>query len=913
PVLYAEPIKGQKLPPKLASTNWVYMRPKKDDFKATVPKLIEIIEVDLGWIRHHTRLLQRAMEWFQKQRNKSFLLQGSDLEEGERWVAESTAQSGRNVTPLQAEYISASRKTAVQRQRNLTIGIGAALVVSIFLGIYAFAQRAVAIENEGRAVSSQATAVSNERARATQQAIAEENKKQADENARIAKAQRSASEASIYQSKAGELDVSTLLAVDAYQQLPGLPYAEDILRHNIGLLAIPVKQMNTGAAISKIQVSSDRTKFVTSDNGGKACVWSTQDGALAFCTKQDGALYDSVFSRDGKILATGSGNGVVTLWNANTGKHEKSFQFDGIIWDLSMHPNGHWLGVGRSNGVSLIDIEKMKIDWTYTLSSDAHKIDFDSSGQYMAFGLADGNVSIWNIMKNRTIAGPRHNSEVFDLSFSPDGKWVVSAGADSAARAIKLGEGNRQKYSITHGDWVEYTAFGPDPSWFATASDDGYVRVIDTATGQERMRMAHDNFVTVARISSDGQWIASTGYDHTARIWDAYSGNEVVQIPVEGVGSALTFNPDATRLAVGDSSGNVTLWDISRLGARKGVVSFSGILSEAHFSPNGEWLVADTDDKKVWMIQSNQLGEKEDNRQLFVSVKGFTYNVAVSKDSKWVAVVEYDSNIADYNRVILTSVDKTKKFVLSHDTEVLDAVTFTPDSKQVITADENGLVNIWDVTNGKKIASLKMDGVILSLAVSPNGKYLVAGIEQGNRSLVWDLTTLTQIKTLEQVGSITMTQFSADGKLLATGSSEATVYLWNAEDDSFTRTSSDFSTGAGVSAMEFNPAGDLLAVGDSSGYLYLFDIALGQEAARLRHVNKVSSVSFSLDGKRIAAASQREIHMWDVSAIPFLTRGQLVETACSRLIRNFTKSKWKLLFFDEKYRLICPNLPAGEN
>jgi hypothetical protein len=53
--------------------------------------------------------------------------------------------------------------------------------------------------------------------------------------------------------------------------------------------------------------------------------------------------------------------------------------------------------------------------------------------------------------------------------------------------------------------------------------------------------------------------------------------------------------------------------------------------------------------------------------------------------------------------------------------------------------------------------------------------------------------------------------------------------------------------------------------------------------------------------------------LWDVPSIPLVMRDKLPGTACSRLITNFDKNKWKLLFFDEEYRLICPNLPAGEN
>ena len=233
------------------------MRPKKDDFKATVPKLIEAIQTDLGWVQQHTRLLQRATEWDHKNRNNSYLLQGTDLEDGEHWMTESTDDEGRDVVPVQAEYISTSRKVAVKRQRNLTIGMGAALVLSILLGIYAFTQTIEARKSRDKAENSQKTAEANEQARATQQAIAEEQKIIADENAQKANAQRSAAEAKIYQDRVGELHTSTLLAVDAYQRLPGLADAENILRHNISLLPI-VKQMNVNARIWTIQPSPTR-------------------------------------------------------------------------------------------------------------------------------------------------------------------------------------------------------------------------------------------------------------------------------------------------------------------------------------------------------------------------------------------------------------------------------------------------------------------------------------------------------------------------------------------------------------------------------------------------------------------------------------------------------------------------------
>ena len=913
PVLYSDPEKDQKMHPKLASTNWVYMRPKKDDFKATLPRLIESIRTDLGWVQQHTRLLQRATEWEQKGRNNSYLLQGSDLSDGEHWMIESTKDETRAVVPIQAEYISTSRKMAVKRQRNLTIGIGVALVLSVFLGVYAFNQTLEARKSRDQAENSQKIAESNEQARATQQAIAEEQKIIADENAQKANAQRSASEAKIYQGRVGELQTSTLLALDAYQRLPSLPDAENILRHNISLLPIPVAQMDVNARIWTIQPSPDQEKFTTVDSDGKACVWSINDGSQLFCVQNDGIVYDSVMSQDGKILVTGTEKGVVTFWDTNTHEQIKSMQFDGSIWDLNLHPGGQWLSVGRSNAVSLIDMKNLREELYFTQNGDVKTIDFDNSGTHMAIGTSDGYVSIWTVMGKQTIAGPKHNGEVIDLEFSPDGKWLVSVGADSTVRAVQTAYGG-QKYSIKNGDWVEDVTFGPDSSWYVTASDDNTVRVIDTATGQEKLRMAQANFVQKVRVSKDGQWIATTGYDQTVRIWDAATGAEVMRIPIEGIGSSIRFNRDSTRLVVGDRNGHITLWDVSQLNAREGFVQFSDFLHEALFSPDGEWLAVNSDDANIWLIDSDQLGNKEDNRQKLVTADGLTYDMAVSADSKWIAAVEYDSNNADYNRVILTSVDGAQKFLITHDNkEVLYAVTFTPDSKQVITADENGLICLWNVENGEKSHCLEGKGVILAIAVSPDGKYLVAGIEEGNQSTIWDLTTQTQVATLDQPGKINAVQFSRDGKLLATGSSETTVYLWKVEDGSFSRVGNTLLVNGEVLSMDFSPDNKHLAVGDSTGYVYLFDQGLGQEVARLPHIDKVTSVSFSADGKQLASVARKTVSLWDVPSIPLIMRDNLTETACARLISNFDKNKWKFVFFEEEYRLICPNLPAGEN
>src|SRR3990172_5512869 len=140
PILHRDPQTGTVMHDKLSSHNWVYIR-EQDNYDLGISRVLESINVDLDWVRQHTRLLQRATEWGRKNRNNSFLLQGADIEDAERWMIEASTQPDREVVPLQAEYIATSRKAATKRQRSVLIGISLALVVSVVLGVFAFFQR----------------------------------------------------------------------------------------------------------------------------------------------------------------------------------------------------------------------------------------------------------------------------------------------------------------------------------------------------------------------------------------------------------------------------------------------------------------------------------------------------------------------------------------------------------------------------------------------------------------------------------------------------------------------------------------------------------------------------------------------------------------------------------------------------
>jgi WD40 repeat protein len=923
PILFREPTKTSNMHEKISSTNWVYMR-EQDNFDETLPKLIQSINTDLGWVRRHTRLLEQAMEWDEQQRNISFLLNGTELEDAEKWMADASAHENRQLVPIQAEYITTSRKQADRRQRMVLAGVSLALVVSIVLSIFAWIARNDAKAAQAIAQTSEAIAIQHQHEASTAQANAEENqqiaeqkKKEAEEKTNLAIANRSAAQSQIYQSRSGELDTSTLLAIDSYERVASFQ-AEDLIRVNSSQLAMPVKQMAQDGPVWNIEWSPDYQYFVTGNSHdpadtnavNEACVWNESDGERLFCVQHENDVNDALFTHDGKYLVTGSSDKTVAFWDAKTGQPVKKLNLDGSILDLAVSDT--ILAIARDDNIlTLVYLNKPDLKpENIEQSSAVYGVKFSPNGNYLAVALTDGSVKFWQAANKYFFNGPRHlKSNYVVLAFSPDSNWLVTGGGDSLARLTKR-DGTVQ-YSVPHGDWVEDVAFGPDPSWYVTVSDDNKVRVIDTATGTERLRMSHTNFAQKVEVSLDGQWIASTGYDRVVRIWDAVSGSQMLEFPLDANGSAIAFNKDASRMVAADENGTISIWDISMLNTRAGYIAFPEYVHEARLTPSGEFMIVNTDDYHIWKIPADELGQIKDGTQgeSIFDARSLTYDTVISPDSNWVAAVEYDSNSAQNNRGVLVSMDGNTQFELEQGSEVT-GIAFDKDSKAIATTGINGLISFWSVDTGEKQSmKFQVSGPAYSLAISPTDTLTAVGIH--NRIIVWDMTSGKPLAELAQSGDVEALAFSPDGKWLASGSSNGTIILWKVDGQSFTQNGEAIQVNGNPQVLAFSPEDKWLAGGSTSGFAYLWDVATVKEMARIPHYDPVTGVSFSLDGTQLFTVSRKVVKIWDVNSIQLVPQEQLIPFACSHLVSNLSRDMWTVFFGDEEYRILCPSLPES--
>src|SRR5258708_1941281 len=63
----------------------------------------------------------------------------------------------------------------------------------------------------------------------------------------------------------------------------------------------------------------------------------------------------------------------------------------------------------------------------------------------------------------------RHDASLITASFSPDGRWVVTASEDGTARVWEVASGKAVGQPLRHDGVVSSAAFSPDGQWVVTA------------------------------------------------------------------------------------------------------------------------------------------------------------------------------------------------------------------------------------------------------------------------------------------------------------------------------------------------------------------------------------------------------------------------------------------------------------
>jgi WD40 repeat protein/serine/threonine protein kinase len=251
------------------------------------------------------------------------------------------------------------------------------------------------------------------------------------------------------------------------------------------------------------------------------------------------------------------------------------------------------------------------------------------------------------------------------------------------------------------------------------------------------------------------------------------------------------------------------------------------------------------------------------------------WSVAFSPDGKQLVTTD------DKNAQLWDAQSQQLLFTLKHGDVVYHAV-YGPDGGKVVTACGDGIVRIWDATNGRLIRELGAGTVNrrFVVALSADGK-LVAGLGYtafgAGVAHVWNADTGAFIAELADSAASTFPSlaFSSDGRWLVMGTGNG-VQVFETRKWSLTRT----ILGPGIHSLAVDPSGQRLVTGSSEGNVSIWAIPSGQRIRSLREVGEpIDAVAFSPDGARVVTGSREgAVQVWEATSGKLQSHSNLVQS-----------------------------------
>jgi WD40 repeat protein len=403
-------------------------------------------------------------------------------------------------------------------------------------------------------------------------------------------------------------------------------------------------------------------------------------------------------------------------------------------------------------------------------------------------------------------------SEVSGGAFSPgDGKLFATSTMRSGkdrreGGLVRVGDsitGADIGRPIVHPVTVKCVVFSPDGKKLLVAAQSGKsLQCYDLATREptEPNWECKDN-VYVAVYSPDGELVATAARENNARLWNARTGKAIgPPIVHPGVVFTVAFSPDSKKLATGCRDGGARLWDVKTGQLVGPVLKHRGPVRSAVFSRKGRRLLTSSEDgtARLWEVSTGEpVGQP-------------LMHSDELRHALWARTVPPDG-------------------------EVRNAL-FMREENYILTAGFEGTARLWRIANEQAFARiLPHSGAVSAVAFSPNGKQVLTGTEDSEKTLgearLWNAVTGDPLgKPMPQsdgkLGQVMAVAFSPDGKLALTGGNNGEARLWDTATSSLAQ--QPWHHGNIVAAIAFSPDGSLAAISGQNGVVEVRDLATGQ-------------------------------------------------------------------------------------
>ncbi|CAO3658833.1 unnamed protein product [Umbelopsis ramanniana] len=226
--------------------------------------------------------------------------------------------------------------------------------------------------------------------------------------------------------------------------------AKKAKNYNLKIDELKLPQITQFAASERKQKEWDNILTChLNDNGARS--WSYKNKALGkhvMQTKDTSAAKAVAISSCGNFGFVGSASGSVDMFNMQSGLYRKSYggesghkkAITGVVGD---NLNRYLITASVDRTIKIWDFNAAKLLHTIALESPVVTMEFQRNSDLLAVACDDLGIRVIDIETQRVVREFwGHRNRITDMTFSSDGRWIVSASLDATVRTWDLPTGN---------------------------------------------------------------------------------------------------------------------------------------------------------------------------------------------------------------------------------------------------------------------------------------------------------------------------------------------------------------------------------------------------------------------------------------------------------------------------------------
>jgi WD40 repeat protein len=515
-----------------------------------------------------------------------------------------------------------------------------------------------------------------------------------------------------------------------------------------------------------------------------------------------------------------------------------------------------------------------------------HTVYFTDDTTWLAAEIVDRSGGVIRLLEStgrkRLLRLPPGHHGAIGLHFSPDGKRLAVLEGDNSVSICDVSACRHTVHCARKGGTFNAMAFSDDGRRLAVAADRGglelaadwpEVTVWETETGRvvAELRTPGTRILGVA-FHPRGDRLLTASPDGTVRQWDLRTGREA-EVPYErheGEVWAVAYSPDGRRVASADQDRTVRLW---RAKGRRDEAVLHGHTRRVvglAFSRAGRRLASWQDDGGVRLWDTGPAV----TLPVLRGHTSYVYPVAYTPDGRLIASGSWDGTVRLWDAATGEAVGRALP-----QGGFVRALALSPDGKRLVAmGDLTDGLRVWDVASGRRLATYKTaeDG-LWAVAYRPGGAH-VAVLGPGHVIEVLDAATGKRVATadagarLEYRAVRRALAYSRDGRLLAGPYEGNQVGLWEARNY---RLVAKLAGHQGtILSVAFSPHGRRLVSAGDDSLIKVWDVPSKNCLRTLRgHADEVFAAVFHPGGSRIASGGRdRLVRLWDATTGEELVR-----------------------------------------